>query len=338
MESLLPKVLSWLWLMLALGGQAGAKAMDVPERAGAWHRTGPMRLVDRSNIFDYMNGGGELYLAYRFDHLEVFEYAAAGQEDIMVEVYHMHSSADAFGLLSLDWTGEPVELGFSPTPVRADAQKKTRAPPVRALYGSGLLRIATDNLYVRVMAHRETAASRKAVLSLGEHVVRGRAPSQQPELVERLPQAPGPAWRLRQDRIGYFRSHLVLNSLFYLSHENILALDLECEGVTASYEYRLNSGSLDRIQYVVLRYPGARQAEKALKRFREAYLPEHRSPGQSLGDGAVHTFQTEKSFLGLRADGHWLTLAFQCPSQAAAVQILSARSEEAAHKEAEHER
>ena len=31
---------------------------------------------------------------------------------------------------------------------------------------------------------------------------------------------------LRQDRTGFFRSHLVLNSLYYLSHQNIFNLDL----------------------------------------------------------------------------------------------------------------
>lgn len=61
----------------------------------------------------YMNGGGELYLAYRFDHLEVYEYTAEQQEDIVAEVYVMHTSADAFGLLSLDWEGEPVTISPS---------------------------------------------------------------------------------------------------------------------------------------------------------------------------------------------------------------------------------
>jgi hypothetical protein len=118
----------------------------------------------------------------------------------------------------------------------------------------------------------------------------------------------------------------VLNSLFYLSHDNILALDNECEGVTTTYEYRSNLESLDRIQVVVLRYPGASQAGKALQRFQEAYLPEHRGTAQSLADGAVHTFKTEEGFVGLRANGHWLSLAFNCPSQAVATRILGTAS------------
>ncbi len=60
-----------------------------------------------------MNGGGELYLAYRFDRLDVYHYEAKGQNKILVEVYQMKTTDDAFGLLSLDWGGGPVILTSS---------------------------------------------------------------------------------------------------------------------------------------------------------------------------------------------------------------------------------
>ena len=97
---------------------------------------------DSSNIFDYMNGAGELYLAYGFDHLEVYEYTADDQDSILVEVYVMNTSDDAFGLLSLDWGGEPVTLQSTPS----FQSNPAVAPPYRALYGMGLLRIRADTI------------------------------------------------------------------------------------------------------------------------------------------------------------------------------------------------
>jgi len=78
---------------------------------GLWTRPDSPRIVDAKNIFDYMDGAGELYLGYCFDHLEVYEYQAKSQKNILVELYFMKTSNDAFGLLSLDWGGEPMDLG-----------------------------------------------------------------------------------------------------------------------------------------------------------------------------------------------------------------------------------
>ena len=42
------------------------KKIQLPETITMWTRSEAARIVDPSNIFQYMNGGGELYLAYRF--------------------------------------------------------------------------------------------------------------------------------------------------------------------------------------------------------------------------------------------------------------------------------
>ena len=71
------------------------QTVNLPKTIGVWTRTDSARIIDSSNIFDYMNGAGELYLAYGFDHLEVYEYTANQQENILVEVYVMNTSDDA---------------------------------------------------------------------------------------------------------------------------------------------------------------------------------------------------------------------------------------------------
>jgi len=91
-----------------------------------------------------MNGAGELYLGYRFRHLEVFNYTSADQGNILVELYLMESPDDAFGLLSLDWGGEPVS--FDDTPAAVSNQSFTALS--RALYGCGLLRLWSDDIRI----------------------------------------------------------------------------------------------------------------------------------------------------------------------------------------------
>lgn len=292
-------------------------AENLPRTLGAWTRSDSAEIIDESNIFDYMNGGGELYLAYRFDHLEVYEYTAEQQDDILVEVYVMHTSDDAFGLLSLDWEGEPVTLCSSAAP-----QIGYRiAPPFRALYGSGLLRLWADTIYARVLAYRETPESRDAVLALGQAIAANRDMPAEPELLQAFPQTIGADWRLRNDRLGYFRSYLVLNSLYYLSHQNILNLDPSTEAVTAPYEH-LTDPSI-RLQVLFVKYVAPEQARLSLDQFHDAYLPEHPKTYEP-GVTAKHTnvFNIEDGWVGYRLDGNCLAIVFEAPDRESAAMIM----------------
>jgi hypothetical protein len=134
------------------GDVVEANKISLPKTIGDWSRPKSPRVIDSSNIFKYMNGAGELYVGYRFNHLEVFDYTSENQDDILVELYFMETPDDAFGLLSLDWGGDPVDLNH----LSKNKVTHSVAPSDRALYGGGLLRIWSDNLYARVMAFRET--------------------------------------------------------------------------------------------------------------------------------------------------------------------------------------
>ncbi len=69
------------------GATAKMKAykLDLPKTVGVWTRPDSPRLVDSTIIFKYMNGAGELYLAYSFNHIDVYEYSADNQ-DISAEI------------------------------------------------------------------------------------------------------------------------------------------------------------------------------------------------------------------------------------------------------------
>ena len=56
---------------------AGGPMIDLPKQVGPWERADSPKRITAATILDYMNGGGELYLAYRFNHLYVLEYKAA---------------------------------------------------------------------------------------------------------------------------------------------------------------------------------------------------------------------------------------------------------------------
>lgn len=305
-------------LLEGAGAEMTENPVHLPKTLSVWTRSDSAQIIDSSNIFDYMNGGGELYLAYRFDHLEVYEYTAAQQGDILAEVYVMNTSNDAFGLLSLDWDGEPVTFSSAPT----RQTNSTIAPPVRALYGGGLLRMCADTIYARVMAYRETPESRETVLALGQAIAANRKAPAEPGLLNVLPQTIRADWTLRNDRIGYFRSHLVLNSLYYLSHQNILNLDHSTEAVTAPYENVTETSR--RIQFLFVKYATPGQAQQTLAHFHDAYLPEHPKGFDAGGVTTKHAnvFNIEDGWLGYTLDGTCLAVVFECPDRETAQLII----------------
>lgn len=294
----------------ALSREREAVAASLPLRVGAWTRSDKARIIASQNIFDYMDGAGELYIGYRFRLLDVYEYSSADQDDILVEIYWMDTSDDAFGLLSNDWGGDAIALGAS----ESEENKNPIAPHHRALYGAGLLRIWSDNLYARVMAYRASETSRGAVLDIGRAIVAGRKKPSEPALLRVLPPGIHPSFRLRPDRLCYFRSHLVLNSIYFLSTGNILNLGPNAEAVTAPYEIPAGSGKRASFRSLLIHYSGESEAREALRHFLGTYVPEKApgAPGTHLGIDEV--LKIEDGWMGYQLKETYLCLVFECPS------------------------
>ncbi len=294
-------------------------SVELPKTLGIWTRSEQIRKILPDKIFDYMDGAGELYIGYRFKHLEVAEYSAADEDQILVELYWMDSSEDAFGLLSGDWGGEPVDLGQSV----AKPAKPGWLPDHRALYGAGLLRIWSDNLYARVMAYRETTRSKEMVLKLGMIITAGRGNPPAPNFLDALPQNAASSLRLRTDRICYFRSHLVLNSAYFLSTRNILDLGHSVEAVTAPYSSASGASNRGSVQLILVRYADQDAAQAALAHFERIYLPEKGKSVARLPSGGPQYMKIEDGWVGYSRSGRTLALVFECPERELAVHFLT---------------
>jgi hypothetical protein len=310
-------------MTMIIHGEATSKMkagkLDLPKTVGVWNRPDPPRLINSKNIFKYMNGAGELYLGYRFRHLEVFDYTSADQGNILVELYFMETSDDAFGLLSLDWGGEPVSFDGAPAAI----SNQSFMASTRALYGGGLLRMWSDDMYARIMAERETPASKETVITIGKAIAANTQHPQEPSLVKILPLEIGAVWNLRMDRLSFFRSHLVLNSIYYLSHENILDIDLSAEAVIAPYEHIPGSRNLKRSQFLLVKYENPERARQALNRFHEAYLPDHKKEISADTDAdSPNPFKLEDGWLAYKLLGKYIAIVFECPDPESARTIL----------------
>ncbi len=309
-----------LILSAELQAEMEKNMLKLPESSGPWFRSGSSRKITKQNIFHYMNGAGEVYLGYRFDHLDVYEYKGAGLPEILVEIYWMKSSDDAFGLLSMDWGGKPVIFNES-----LDSQLSPAiAPTSLALYGAGLLRIWSEHVYVRILVEHETAESKKAVLSLGKAITKNRTITPQPRLLSLLSSDVNPGWKLQSDRIGYFRSYLVLNTIYFLSFENILELNLSTEAVFALYERKTDQKDNHRVQFLLIKYETASQAQSALTSFCKTYLEENNN--RIISGEIVDTplfYRAEEGWIGYILTGRYLSIVLNSQEKSEALLILN---------------
>ncbi len=94
--------------------EAGAEkaAAFFPAEIDGYTRTGPLRTFTRGNLYEYINGHAEYFISSGFIELTTGEYAgaaaAAGQSDVVVDIYDMGKGIQAFGILA-DEAGENPE-------------------------------------------------------------------------------------------------------------------------------------------------------------------------------------------------------------------------------------
>ena len=70
-----------------------------PELAG-WQQSGAPQIYSRANLYDYIDGGADLYLKYDFQELKVAEYLNDQKASVIIEVYRHKNPLQAFGIYS----------------------------------------------------------------------------------------------------------------------------------------------------------------------------------------------------------------------------------------------
>jgi hypothetical protein len=100
---LFPPVLLIGWMLgngaslWASGGEGGTHSF--PEMAG-WKQSGEIQVFSRANLYDYINGGADLFLKYDFQELKVAEYQNDQKASVTIELYRHKTPTLAFGIYS----------------------------------------------------------------------------------------------------------------------------------------------------------------------------------------------------------------------------------------------
>jgi hypothetical protein len=230
----------------------------LPSQMNGWQRQ-EVKVFGPDNLFEYIDGGAELYVSYGFQNLLACKYLKQGQPDIAVDIFDMGNSYNAFGVFSHGRETNDKSIG-------QDSE-----------YGGGLLTFWKGNFYVSILSFPENRDSRKTVLEMGRSIAAAiKQKGAYPPMLEFLP--PG---GLAAESVRYFRHYIWINSHYFISTENILLFDENTEAVLA--KYRPGEG----VYFVLLvSYSEEEKSGKAFTHFMKHYLPDADAGGiERIEDG-----------------------------------------------------
>jgi len=219
----------------------------IPKQFKSWTAEPKDRLYDEETIYSYIDGGAELYKAYNMRQCLSRRYKSTKGLSIILDIFDMGTSDDAFGVFTHDTDGNLIDIGQD------------------ARYRSGWLSFWKHRYFVSIYMEEETDAAEKAVKALGREVAASIAEKGfRPRILQKLPPE-----GLVSGSVRYLHHHIVLNYHFYISDENILNLSAKTEALLANYKVGTEAARLLLISYTNLKV-----AKKSLKGFSKHYLPD----------------------------------------------------------------
>jgi len=198
-------------------------------------------------LFDYINGGAEMYLSYGLAGMKGRVYSGKNLPEVTVEVYEMTEAKNAFGVF---------------TQMR-DKEEQT--------YGQGsqsnrdAVIFWKDRYFIIISAAKVTPESVKAVQYLASATDKAIPDEGKiPALVGCLPEKD-----LAVAGYTYFHHYIWLNTHFFIADFNILNIDAQTDAVIGKY------GAPEHRSYLLMvEYPDNDSAQKAYGQMKTRFAPD----------------------------------------------------------------
>lgn len=230
-----------------------------PQEVSGWKAAGKDSTYNRTTLFDYIDGGAELYLSYGVNEVINRRYTHEGRPDIVVDIFDMATAPNAFGVFTQSM--EMVDKSFGQG----------------SQISKGLLIFWKDHYYVSMMAYPETDESRRALQMLAamiDHAIPEAGPL--PDIITHLPEH-----ALVRESIRYFRHHAWQNAYYFIADSNLLHINDTTEALLAKYEAGGNRSLL-----LLVKYQDEQSARIAHGDFVKSYLADvSGKPAVRIEDG-----------------------------------------------------
>jgi len=190
-------------------------ATTLPSEIAGWRASGGDQIYDTETIFQYIDGHAEVYLAYGMSRCLARRHSGpTGEPDIVLDLFELGSSADAYGVFTHNRDGDEVDVGQG------------------ALLRTGWLSFWKGRWFGSVYSEGESESAYDAVIAIARRAADAIAEEGEvPFLVSELP-----IDGLDERSVRFFHTQEILNSVVYLGFENVLQFGPETDAVLGRYE------------------------------------------------------------------------------------------------------
>jgi hypothetical protein len=234
--------------MLFLALLSGCSKTPVPEPENAlpsaasmkgWTIVKDAQTYDRKTLFDYMDGASEYYFTYSFEKMATGQYRNTAGLELIVEVWRLSNSSDAYGLFSGHSGASMISVGHANE---------------ASLESGSRLYFWQDRFYVVLTA--TTTLSDNDLISVAQ-LISNRLPAggARPALVGRLPTDQ----RVAGSAI-FFHEELAIQDQLWLGGENLLGLDKDTNAVFALYQI-----GPEQVKLLLVQFPDSQRAAAGLE-------------------------------------------------------------------------
>jgi hypothetical protein len=262
-------------------------AQLLPDILAGWKAEKTIPLKNNSDLYNYMDGGAELYISYGFGEALSRTFRKDDQPEVLAEVFDLLEPRNAFGVFT-----------------------QTREQEIQQ-YGQGTYRIPgavffwEDRYFVSLSSwepNPESDAFTDALAVFIDKQITGKG--EKPGLVNLLP-----VEGMIPDGYKYFHHYVWLNAYFYLSDKNLFLIDDKTNAIMARY----NDG--DGRKYLLLvEYDDDVKAQKAFSTFGNEYFP------WGLTDNCI--MREDGTWIAAEKTGRLIKAVFNAGSKQSAVQLL----------------
>ncbi|MDR1814358.1 MAG: hypothetical protein LBR18_05870 [Tannerella sp.] len=220
-------------------------------------------------LYDYINGGAELYMSYGLKGMTGAKYNGEGLPQITVEVYEMTSAPNAYGVFTQGREKEQHEFG----------QGSQRFDDFIIFW--------KERYYVAITTQKPLPESQKAMSHLAALLDKGITKTGSiPAIIGDIPQED-----LAEAGYLYFHHYVWLNAYLFIADYNIVNISDSTDAILAKY------GPPDaRCYLLMVDYPTVNEADTAFKQLKDKFAPEKKEelrPLLQIEDGTWFSTWTQ---------------------------------------------
>lgn len=285
----------WFFLFIVLELLAAQDTLTtyLPKsgEAGSWKREGEPQHFEGDALYEYIDGGAEIYHEYGFKQVAVQDYVTHTGKSVSVEIFEMKDSVSAFGIYTFKThkAGRKVSMGI-------DAQ-----------LSDYYLNFWKGNILVTLTGFDETPETRDGLLVLAKGIdskldLRGK----KPRIVSHLPEE-----NFVYQSVKYFKGILGLRNSHPFFALNIWGFE---EGVKADYS--------EGYSVFLLRFNGCEQSISQYEHLMKSYAEHieykvHKTPNEEMFTALDN--RERRFFVSVHGASLFLVLGEVDPIQAAEI-------------------